>query len=311
MRKEFYYPSRDKVTQIHGVEWIPEGEVKAVLQICHGMVEYVERYDGFASYLTDRGYYVVGHDHLGHGQSIQSEAEYGFFHETHGNQYVIGDIHRLREKTMKKYPDVPYFMLGHSMGSFLLRKYLTLYGNGLSGAIIMGTGHKSAAILTLGQLVCRVIATFKGWKYRSNLVNNLGMGGFNKKFEPSDSKKEWVTSDTDIRKAYESDPLCSFIFTVNGYYHMFAGMKTLTKKVNMDRVPKELPVFFVAGADDPVGDFGKGVQKVYHKYIDAGMKDVQIKLYPGDRHEILNETDREQVMLDLYQWLEEKRTKTI
>ena len=137
------------------------------------------------------------------------------------------------------------------------------------------------------------------------------MGGFNKKFEPSDSKKEWVTSDTDIRKAYESDPLCSFIFTVNGYYHMFAGMKTLTKKVNMDRVPKELPVFFVAGADDPVGDFGKSVQKVYHKYIDAGMKDVQIKLYPGDRHEILNETDREQVMLDLYQWLEEKRTNTI
>lgn len=310
MKSEFYYPSSDAVTQIHAVEWIPEREVKAILQICHGMVEYVERYDRFASFLAEKGYYVVGNDHLGHGKSVQSEEEYGFFHEKNGNQCVIEDIRRLQEETMQKYPGVPYFMMGHSMGSFLLRQYLTLHGGELSGAIIMGTGYKSAGILTAGQMLCKVIAAFRGWKYRSSLVDSLGMGGFNKKFERGESKKEWITSDAELRKAYESDPLCSFTFTVNGYYHMFAGMKTLTGKRSMEKIPKTLPVFFVAGEEDPVGDFGKGVRKVYKKYADAGMQDVQMKLYPGDRHEILNETDRAQVMFDLYRWLEKRRNKS-
>ena len=187
MKKEFTYPSRDGVTQIHGIMWMPEGEVKAVLQICHGMVEYIDRYDEFARFLAEQGYCVVGHDHLGHGKSIQSEEYYGYFHETKGNQYVIGDIHRLRQMAMKKYPEVPYFMLGHSMGSYLLRQYLTMYGNGLAGAIIMGTGYMGPVILGAGKCVCRVIAAVKGWKYHSSLMNNIGFGGFNRKFEPCDS----------------------------------------------------------------------------------------------------------------------------
>lgn len=307
MSEEFSYPSRDGMTRIHGVSWKPKGEVKAVLQICHGMVEYIERYDEFASFLSDRGYYVTGHDHLGHGQSIKSEEEYGYFHETKGNEYVIGDIHKLREITMEKYPSVPYFMLGHSMGSFLLRQYLTMYGRGLAGAIIMGTGYKGPFILGAGRLVCRTIAGVKGWKHRSNFVNNLGMGGFNKQFEPSESTKDWVTSDTKMREAYERDPLCSFTFTVNGYYHMFTGMKVLTKKESMDRIPRKLPVYFVAGEQDPVGNCGKDVKKVYRKYIDAGMNDVSIRLYKDDRHEILNETDREDVYRDIFNWLESRR----
>lgn len=307
MRDEFYYPSRDGITHIHGMEWKPEGPVKAVLQICHGMAEYIERYDGFASFLAEKGYYVVGHDHLGHGKSVQDEESFGFFHETKGNQYVIGDIHKLREMTAEKYPDIPYFMMGHSMGSFLLRQYLTVYGKGLAGALILGTGYKGPFILNAGQIVCRVIAACKGWRYRSNFVNNLGIGGYNKRFEPSQSTKDWVTSDSGLRETYENDPLCSFVFTVNGYYQMFTGMKELTKKECMDHIPKDLPVFFAAGREDPVGGYGKDVQKVYQKYKDAGMKDVEIKLYIGDRHEILNETDREQVYEDLFEWLETKR----
>ncbi len=311
MRDEFYYPSRDGITHIHGMEWKPEGPVKAVLQISHGMAEYIERYDGFASFLAGKGCYVVGHDHLGHGKSVQDDESFGFFHETKGNQYVIGDIHKLREMTAEKYPDVPYFMMGHSMGSFLLRQYLTVYGKGLAGAMILGTGYKGPFILNAGQIVCRVIAAFKGWKYRSILVNNLGIGGYNKRFEPSQSKKDWVTSDPGLRKSYEEDPLCNFVFTVNGYDQMFTGMKELTKKESMDRIPKDLPVIFAAGAEDPVGGYGKDVRKVYQKYKDAGMKDVEIKLYQGDRHEILNETDRDQVYEDLYHWMEVKLKKTI
>ena len=124
MKREFQYPSRDGVTQIHAIEWEPEGEIHAVMQLCHGMVEFIDRYDAFAKYLNEHGIYVVGHDHLGHGKSVQNEEYYGYFHKTNGNEYVIGDIHKLREITQKKYPDKPYFMLGHSMGSFLIRQYM-------------------------------------------------------------------------------------------------------------------------------------------------------------------------------------------
>ncbi len=306
MREEFYYSSRDGVTRIHGIEWKPEGQVKAVLQISHGMVEYIDRYDEFAQFLVKRGWYVVGHDHLGHGKSVSSEEDYGYFPEAKGNQYVIGDIHKLREITMEKYPGVPYFIMGHSMGSFLVRQYLTMYAGGLSGAVIMGTGYQGAPVLTAGKILCRLIACFKGWKYRSRLVNNLGMGGYNKQFEPSQSTKDWITSDEEKRKAYEEDPLCSFTFTVGGYYQMFTGMKELTKKENLYKMPKDLPVFFVAGEDDPVGACGKGVEKVYAQFLSCGMKDVSKMLYKGDRHEILNETDREQVYEDIAGWLESK-----
>lgn len=303
MKQEFYFPSSDGQTKIHGIIWRPEKEVKAVLQICHGMVEYIDRYDEFANYLAERGICVTGHDHLGHGQSVQSEEMLGFFHETDGNKFVIADIHKLRRMTGKDYADVPYFMMGHSMGSFLLRQYLTMRAEGLAGAIIMGTGAMPYELLKAGQAVCKTIASAKGWKYRSDFVNQLGMGGYNKQFEPSESTKDWITSDEEMRKKYEADPLCSFTFTVNGYYQMFEGMKTLTKKGAAEKLPRELPVFFVSGAEDPVGANGEGVTKIFHKYEKAGIQDVTMKLYPKKRHEILNESGREEVYEDLYQWV--------
>lgn len=302
-KKEFTYLSTDRRTNIHAIEWCPDGEVKAILQILHGMVEYIDRYHEFASYLADRGICVVGHDHLGHGQSVCSKDEYGYFPQPDGNKMVIGDIQKLRSMTREKYPDVPYFMLGHSMGSFLLRQYLTMDAKGLSGAVIMGTGYQPLVILKAGQLVCRLTAAIKGWKYRSEFVNSLSFGSFNKKFEPAETPKDWVTSYKPIRDLYVKDPLTSFTFTVGGYYQMFEGMKVLETKGSVDKIPKDIPMFFVAGADDPVGNFGKGVQRIYEKYKTAGIKDVSIKLYPDDRHEILNEKDREQVYEDLYRWL--------
>ncbi len=303
MKREFRYPSRDGVTEIHAIEWIPEGEVKAVLQICHGMTEHILRYAEFAEYLNERGICVVGNDHLGHGSSVQGEEYYGYFHEKEGNRYVIGDIHKLRGIISRKYPSAKYFMLGHSMGSFLLRQYLTMYAKGLSGAVIMGTGYHGMPELVMGQALCRMFALVKGWKYRSEFINNLSFGGYNKRFKDETDGSYWLSSDPENCKRYMEDPLCGFTFTVNGYYQMFEGMKTLAKKESVMRVPQDLPVFFVAGSDDPVGDFGKAVHKVYCKYLAAGMRDVQLKLYKGDRHEILNERDRQQVYADLYTWL--------
>lgn len=307
MKNNFYYQSKDKATQIHTIEWIPDGEVKAVLQISHGMVEYIDRYDEFARFLNERGYYVTGQDHLGHGESVQSDEYHGYFHDGDGNECVIGDIHELRQMTAQKYPDVPYFLLGHSMGSFLTRQYIKMHGDGLAGVIIMGTGNQPLALIKLGEILCRIVAGVKGWNYRSRLINNMAFGGYNKKFTPAQTPVDWISKNEDNINKYMKDPWCTFIFTVNGYYHMFRGMEQLAKKENFNKIPKSLPVFFVAGQDDPVGDFGKGVEHVCQKYRDGGIRDVSIKLYKGDRHEILNETDRFDIYEDLYQWLETKR----
>lgn len=307
MKKEFFYPSADGETTIHGIEWIPEGGVKAVLQICHGMVEYVDRYDSFASWLAERGWYVTGNDHLGHGKSIASEDRYGFFHVPDGNRCVLSDIQTLRERTGARYPDVPYFMLGHSMGSFLLRQYILKHGRGLDGAVIMGTGCKSRIVLEAGQLLCRLIAAVKGWDFRSRLIDSLGLGGLNRKFEPCESKREWVTSDTEMREKYEEDPLCSFTFTVNGYFHMFEGMKQIAGRQGVRRIPRTLPILLVSGKEDPVGKFGKDVEKLYRLYQEAGIKDVTLQLYEKDRHEVLHEKDRQQVFEDIWNWMEEHR----
>ena len=303
-RRDLEFLSKDMRTRIHAVEWIPDQEVKAVLQICHGMIEHIARYDDFARFLTSKGVLVTGHDHLGHGNSVSCDAEYGYFPEKNGNQCVIGDIHTLRTLTKKKYPDVPYFMLGHSMGSFLLRQYMTLHGEGLAGAIVMGTGHQPMAILTAGQAVCKSIGRMKGWKHRSKLVDDMAFGSYNKKFEPAKTSKDWLTSDEELLDMNLRDPRCNFMFTVGGYYQMFEGMKAIATPAAAGLVPKKLPVYFVAGKEDPVGEFGKSVQKIYQQFVDAGVLDVQIKLYENDRHEILNEKDRAAVYEDMYAWIE-------
>ena len=263
MRDEFYFPSKDGNTEIHTMEWKPEGEVKAVVQLCHGMVEYIKRYDEFAEFLCSHGYYVVGNDHLGHGKSVQSKSEYGFFNEKYANACLIGDMHTLRQRTAKKYPDVPYFMLGHSMGSSLLRQYVQMYGNGLAGAIFMGVvADKPYHTLVSGRRLCRFMAAFRGWHYRSRLVDRMAVGAFNKKYRHPQTRADWVTSDPQRLEEYVSDPLCSFMFTVNAYYGMFTGMMAMEKKESIYMIPKSLPILFTAGADDPVGNFGKGVRKV-------------------------------------------------
>jgi alpha-beta hydrolase superfamily lysophospholipase len=298
MKKEFYFPSKDGITQIHALEWIPEGAPKAILQIAHGMVEHIERYHDFATYLASQGIYVTGHSHLGHGKSMISKEKMGYFASPNGNECVIGDIHELRKITQEKYPEVPYFLLGHSMGSFLTRQYLGMHAEGLSGAIIMGTGEQPDAILSAGKLVCKVIAAFKGWEHRSKFVNSLVIGGFEKEMG-----KGWLSKNEENVKNYAADPLSGFVFTLNAFYHMFDGMSKMNASEKNGNFPKELPMFFVAGSEDPVGNHGKGVETVYQRYLEKGAKNTNIKLYADDRHEILNELDRETVYEDILNWI--------
>ena len=304
MKKEFYYPSKDGLTQIHAIEWVPETDVRGILQIAHGMVEFIDRYDRFATFMASQGFYVVGNDHLGHGKSVTDESQLGYFAKHDGNLCVIGDMQQLREDTRKKYPDVPYFLLGHSMGSFLARQFIEIYGDGLAGAIIMGTGYQPMATLNLAIGLTAVLQKTRGDHFRSTMVNNMALGSYNASFEPARTKCDWLTKDEAIVDAYVANPLNQFIFTVNGYNNMFRGMRYCQQQENLNKIPKALPILVVAGQNDPVGECGKGPTIVAQTYRDTGIQDVTLKLFPDDRHEILNELDKEAIDQYLLEWIE-------
>ncbi|MCD8148182.1 MAG: alpha/beta hydrolase [Clostridiales bacterium] len=304
MKQDFTYLSKDNATRIHAISWSPEGDVKAVLQLCHGMIEYIDRYSDFAEYLTRYGYYVVGNDHLGHGASVKTDDMHGYFHHPDGNACVIGDMQTLREITEKKYPDVPYFILGHSMGSFLTRQYIQTYGGGLSGALILGTGSQPGIALVFGKTVSRILAVFHGWHYRSTLIDLMVFGSYNKQFKPLRTPNDWLTKDTAIVDTCLKHPWSTFRFTVNGYYNLFLTIQNAQNPSRIRQVPKDLPLLLLAGDCDPVGNNGKGVKQAYQSFLDAGIQDIHMKLYENDRHEILNETDRENVYADILEWLD-------
>lgn len=304
--EQMSFLSKDGKTTIHAVKWMPEsGEYKAILQITHGMIEYIERYKPFAEYLNEQGFLVVGHDHLGHGASIRSEADWGYFADKNPSDTLVEDMHQLRTIVQKENPGVPYFMMGHSMGSYMLRKYLSIHPEGVAGAVIMGTGSVPDGTMKLGLFLCKVIAAFRGPRYRSRFLQSLSYSKPYKRYDlyGKDYTNSWLSKNVESVKAYYADPRCTFLFTVNGYQGLMEAVLFDNQMENVGKVPKELPMFFVSGADDPVGDLGEGVKKVYDMYKDAGLTDITYKLYENDRHEILNETDRDQVASDIAAWL--------
>jgi alpha-beta hydrolase superfamily lysophospholipase len=302
----FTFLSNDGKTAVHAVKWAPDnGEYHAILQISHGMVEFIERYMPFAEFLTTKGYMVVGHDHIGHGQSVASESDWGYFCEGKPSDILIEDMHKLRTMIQEDNPDTPYFMLGHSMGSFMLRKYLTVYNDKLRGAIIMGTSFVPEKRAGLALNIASVFSKIRGPKYRSKFVQSLAYGADYKGFDVTGKKPEdsWLTKDVEVVKAYYKEPRCTYMFTVNGYKGLFEAVKFSCTPENAALIPKKLPLFIVSGSNDPVGGLGKGVKDVYYMYQSAGMLDLTYKLYENDRHEILNETDKQVVYEDLLAWM--------
>lgn len=307
MKKHFYFPSTDRRTKIHAIQWTNENVTpKGVVQLIHGMVEHIERYDEFANFLADQGYIVVGHDHLGHGRSVVSEEDYGFFDENQPALVLLQDIHRLRIGTSRQYPGLPYIMLGHSMGSYLLRRYLSSHGEGLDGAIVMGTGQEIDAVTTAGLAFLKAEAKKHGWHYRSEKAAKMTFGAPYRKFDLTgeDPERSWLSKNVENVKAYYSDPRCGFLFTLNGYWALISTVKFDNQKKNIAAIPKDLPILIVSGEDDPVGNLGKGVKKVYNAFVKAGIRDVSCKLFEGDRHEILNELDRDEVYRYILDWIE-------
>ncbi len=306
MKQNQTFLSSDGITYIHAVCWMPDGQPKGIIQLIHGMVEYIERYNHFAEYLASQGFIVVGHDHLGHGQSVRSVEDWGYISEIAPARSLVRDIHKLRKLTSKRYPELPYFMLGHSMGSYLLRRYLSHKGEGLTGAIIVGTGSEADVVTRSGLMLVRSTAQSKGWHYRSEIIRNMTFGAAYKKFDTEglDPEASWICSDPEIMKSYNSDDRCGFLFTLNGYEALLSTVLYVNQKQNIERIPKDLPLLITSGENDPVGNLGKGVKKVYQQYVKAEIWDTECKIYPEMRHEILNEIGKEEVYADIVDWVE-------
>ena len=280
--------------------WLPEGEPTAVIQLVHGMAEHIDRYDATARAFTQAGYAVVGHNHLGHGPSAEVK---GYFAEKDGWQHLIDDVHILRQRAQMHSPGLPYILLGHSMGSFVVRCYMAQHAEGLSGVILSGTGFFPKPVALLGLSVAKLVCLCGGEKKPSKLIDSIAFGGNNKAFEPARTAFDWLTRDEAVVDAYIADPCCGFMFTGSAYRDFFGGLNQLA---TVGKVPAELPVLMISGDKDPVGS-GDGVNKVAHQLREAGVKQVDVKLYPGARHEMFNEINREEAWQDVISWVEKRK----
>ena len=302
---DFTLPSTAPGRTLHAFYCEPDGPVRAVVQLSHGMVEFIDRYKPLAESLAARGIAVTGNDHLGHGGSIRTKADYGYFAQPDGNRALLDDLHRMTEFAKQRWPGVPYFLLGHSMGSFYARQYLCEWGSELEGAIILGTGFQPKALVQLAKGVCRVQAALFGWQHRSKLVERLSFAGYNNGLEGR-TTHDWLNRDAAEVDKYLADERCTFTFTVNAYYSMFSGILRLHDPAFVAQVPKDLPLLFLAGDADPVGERGKGVERAVQSLRDAGVRNIEVKFYPGARHELLVETNRQEVFADIAGWIEKQ-----
>ena len=301
--KEFYFPARLDA-RIHCCQWIPEGKPRGVIQIVHGIAEYAARYDNLAKVFTDRGFVVVAEDHMGHGGSISREIPQGCF--AGGWLTAVSDTYRLMQMTKEEYPDLPYVIYGHSMGSFMTRTLLYTYPEaGLKAAVLSGTGWMPKAVLRTGRAVCAAEGRRKGMNSCSPMIDKLMFGSYNKGYENPRTPVDWLSRDTAEVDKYIADPLLGFPASVGLAREMLGGMLMNEDKKNLDKMPKDLPVLFVSGDKDPVGSNGKGVQQAYEAFQAAGMRDVRIKLYPDARHELHNELNREELHRDVLAFLED------
>lgn len=299
--KEFFIPSKGK-GNIHCCKWEPKGEIKGIIQIVHGIAEYVARYDALAKHLADNGFVVVGEDHMGHGGSISDDTVRGYFYG--GWCTAVDDTYSLLEKTKKEYPNKPYFIYGHSMGSFMTRTLLYRYPDaGLAGVLISGTGWQPKLILNLGISICKMQAKKLGNTGVSEVVKKLMFGSYNKAYDNPRTEYDWLSKDPMVIDKYIEDPLCGFDPTVGLAMAMLSGMKMNQDDKNLQCMPKQLPVLIFSGDMDPVGGNGKGVKQTFHAFEKAGMNEVSIKLYPQGRHEMHNETNREEVYGDILSFL--------
>lgn len=305
------YPSHDGSSIVHALLWEPDLVAKpdfsprAVVQLVHGMSEHVERYEAFAEALCGAGFVVCANDHIGHGMTASGEEDLGHMPIGSGEEVLLADVHTLRERVCADYPTAPYVLFGHSMGSFVARVYLTRRSEGVSAAIICGTGQQPHAQSLAGKALTRVIAALRGERYKSALVDSMGAGAYSKAIKGARTNVDWISIDPEVVDEYVADPHCGQVFTVGAYNTLAHLVEDATDPGLARKLPRDLPMLFVAGAEDPVGECGRGVHAAVSEYRNAGVHQVEEIVYPGARHEILNEPAvKDQVVEDILAFLE-------
>ena len=302
IHRDVTFPSSDGKNTIHAELFVPsDNNISAVVQISHGMMDYVGRYRGMAEAFCAKGIALCGHDHLGHGDSVKTPDDYGFFARKNGYDFVIDDVKRMNDLIRKEFPGVPVVLLGHSMGSFIARLYSVKYADSIDGLIIHGTAGPNPAT-GAGLLLVKLLRAVKGERHRSKFVCSMADGGYNKGFDPAEGDGAWLTRDPSMVADRVGNPKNDFIFTLAGYEDLFTVLGNCNSADWFVKFPKKLPTLVISGENDPVGGFGKGVRYVYDNLKKNGA-DVELKLYEGARHELFMETNREEVFSDLIKWV--------
>lgn len=304
IKTNFEFKSSNGTNTIRGFKVCKaQGPYKACVQISHGMVEHIGRYEDFMNYMAELGFVMYAHDHLGHKNSVESDDQLGYFAPVDGYKCILGDLAYTAQKAKSEYPDLKLFLLGHSMGSFYARAFAAWYSEAIDGVIISGTGGRNK-MAGPGKAIVNTLIKLKGDKYRSQFVANLSFKGFMAKIDNPNTESDWISRDEDIVRTYVHDKYCQFKFTLSG----FRDLMDINTLCNSDEcfkaMKKDLPIYIFSGSMDPVGGFGMGVMEVFDRYKSQGCTDVEVKIYDGGRHEMLNEINKIQVYEDLAAWLE-------
>lgn len=292
--------------KLYGKVWKDEERenYKGLIQLVHGMQEHIGRYSEFANFLANNGYIVVGHDHLGHGKTAKTERDLGHFADEDGWDKLVEDIRIIYKETKRKYPDIPYIIMGHSMGSLLVRTYIANYPDKLDGVILSGTSGQRFGFIS-GKILIKAIMFFKGKHYRSPFVKKLITGHFARKIDVRRTEDDWISRDNEVVDKYQKDEKCGGTFTLQAYYDLVRGNQKLAKQKNIKNTPRDLPILLFSGDKDPVGKEGKGVLRVYKMLKKIGKENVRIRLFKEGRHEMLNEINKTEVYDFVLNWLDD------
>ena len=293
-----------KAFEIHTYKYLPQGSPLGIIQIAHGMAEHADRYQDFAQALTEKGYGVYINDMMGHGKSIKNDEGLGYLPEG-GFQAAVEDLHYITGRIKEEYPGIPIFLLGHSMGSFLVQSYICRFGKDIQGCVLSGTAGKNPAA-GMGAFLASILKAIYGPSHRSKLLDNMSFGSYNNSFKPNRTKFDWLSRNNEAVDKYVQDPLCGFICTNSFFLELTNGLKKLQTREALENIPKNLPLYIMGGDRDPVGQNTKSVLQLIKVYKELEITDIEYKFYKDGRHETLNELNKEEVYEDIVNWLAKK-----